>query len=73
MSSAKGLLILEALAAAAICSIMAVAVTAAVMSAYHGRENRLQAAVEMDENYASAMEGERACIVTCAPTEEALP
>jgi hypothetical protein len=52
---------------------MAVAVTAAVMSAYHGRENRLQAAVEMDENYASAMEGERACIVTCAPTEEALP
>ena len=73
MSSVRGLLILEALAAAAICSIMAVVVTAAVMCTYHGRENRRQAAMEMDENYASAMEGESTCIVTCAPTEEALP
>jgi hypothetical protein len=56
-----------------ICSVMALAVTSAVMNAYHGRLSRREVSEQMDENYEMTLKGEETCTLTCSPAETALP
>jgi Na+/H+-translocating membrane pyrophosphatase len=73
LSSAKGLFLLEALAAAAVVSITALLVSAAVCVQWHGYEDMKEISQQLDEAYASYLEGESTCVITCPSEAAATP